>query len=322
MKTSDAVFIVGSGRSGTTWLHMMLGSNERIATGQESQLFHKYLRGLYEQWQRELSYPESDKLRKHGISSYISEEQFIEYVRDFATSIFDNVLTAKPGATLFLEKSPNNSFNVDLICKCFPDARFIHVLRDCRDVVASMLAAKKGWGGRWAPRSAHDAAAEWVSAVTESMRLAEIAEKYIEVRYETLLSEGCAELRRVFEFLDLECSESEAEDVYQRFAFDKLKKNEYSRDVFLNPGVAKASGTRDLPEPKGFFRKGIAGGWKTSLSDAQVEEIYWAAGELMHELGYIDSPSRPARMPGSVRRQQLLAKTKQKVSALGAKLLS
>ncbi len=320
MKTSDVVFIVGAGRSGTTWLQLMLGAHPLVATGQESQLFNNYLRTLYEQWNRELQYPETDKLRKHGITSFIDESRFVELIRSFAISIFDNVLTAKPGATIFLEKSPNNSFNIDLIFKCFPDARFIHMIRDGRDVVTSMLAAKSSWGRQWAPDYGFDAASEWVQAVSESQRLQHMSDRYIEVRYEDLLASGVRELGRLYDFLDLNCSESEISEVYNRFAFDKLKSNQYSRDVLLNPGVAKASGTDSRPEPKGFFRKGIAGDWRNSLSKVQLAEVYWAAGALLTELSYLESYAEPKKAPKSIRRRQVVSKLKSQLKKFGSKL--
>lgn len=301
---------------------MMLGAHQDIATGQESQLFHKYLRILYEQWQRELRYPETDELRKHGITSYIDEGKFIDLNRKFALSVFESVLAAKPGARIFLEKSPNNSFNIDLIHLCFPDAKFIHMIRDGRDVVTSMLAAKKGWGRQWAPDHAADAAAEWVEAVTQSRRLRALTEQYLEVRYEDLLESGEEQLSALFQFLGAAISDAQVSDIYRRFSFEKLKNNDYSRDTFLNPGVATASGTKALPEPKGFFRKGIAGDWKTALSDTQQAEVYWVAAELLQDLGYAGDVSRPNSMPVSIRVREGTRKVKQMVKSLGSRLLS
>ncbi len=321
LATSDVVFILGAGRSGTTWLHLLVGAHSLVATGQESQLFNNYLRSLYEQWNRELEYPETDKLRKHGITSYIDEARFIELLRQFALSVFENVMNAKPGATCFLEKSPNNAFNVDLIHKCFPDAKFVHMLRDGRDVVTSMLAAKSSWGREWAPTHAYDAAAEWVDAVSETRRLADMTDRYFEVRYESLLENGADDLRSLYEFLELPCSDEEIAEIYDRFSFDKVRNNKYSRDVFLNPGVAKASGTEDRPEPTGFFRKGVAGDWQNSLTEKQLAEVYWAAGDLLKSLSYVDEYERPASPPSSVRRRQRMVEAKGALKRLGSRFL-
>lgn len=318
----NIVFIVGAGRSGTTWLQMMLGAHPAIATGQESQIFHNYLRKLHEQWQRELDYPETNELRKHGITSYIDDDRFTELMRHFAIGVFENIFVAKPGASMFLEKSPNNSFNIDLIVRCLPDARFIHVIRDGRDVVTSMLAAKKSWGRHWAPEYAADAASEWQRAVTESSRLGGLSDHYIEVKYEELLSNGPDELRRVFGFLELPLEESHVFDIYDRFAFSKLQTNQYERDVFLNTGIAKASGTADRPEPKGFFRKGIAGDWQEYLSASQLREVYWVAGKTLKALGYAQNSTVVSQTPWSIRRRRVVSGAKRIIRAFGARLLS
>lgn len=322
MNDRDIVFIVGAGRSGTTWLHLMLGAHPEIATGQESQIFDRYLRKLDEQWNRELHYPQTDALRQHGISSYIGPEKFYGLMRDFAVGVFENVLGAKPGASMFLEKSPNNSFNVDLIIRCFPGARFVHVIRDGRDVVTSMLAARTGWGRQWAPRYAADAAAEWNRAVTECRRLATLSPNYAEVRYEDLLSHGVPELQRVLEFIDKPLSKVAAQDIYDRFSFEKLKGDEYPRDVFKNTGIATASGTVDRPEPEGFFRKGVAGDWRNQLTRTQLAETCWVAGETLAELGYIDSVAGGANLPWSIRKRRFVAAVKSRLRRLGSRLLS
>jgi hypothetical protein len=299
----------------------MLGAHPLVATGQESQLFNNYFRKIYEQWNRELRYPETDKLRKHGITSFIDEAQFIELIRQFAISVFGNVLAAKPGATTFLEKSPNNSFNIDLIFNCFPDAKYVHLMRDGRDVVTSMLAAKSSWGRQWAPDHGYDAGLEWVEAVSQSRRLREMTDRYIEIRYEDLLSNGYETLGKLFDFLGLACNVDKVAEIYDRFSFKKLKANEYSRDVFLNPGVARASGTEHRPEPQGFFRKGVAGDWKNSLSEKHLAEVYWAAGKLLAQLSYTDQDLTPRNMPCSVRRRKLISRAKDNLKKVGSKVL-
>jgi len=290
------VFIIGAGRSGTTWLHLMLGSHPLIATGQETQIFENYLKALYERWCEELDFPESENVRKHGISSWIDEAQFIDLLRQFSDGVLENVITTKPGASIILEKSPNSSFNTDLMLKCYPKGIFIHLVRDGRDVCASMLAAKSGWGREWAPDCAEDAAKYWKKSVNGARALKAHDANYFEVRYEDLLDEGVKSLRLIFQKLSLDVSDELANDIYERFAFDKLKKGDYEATVFQNPGQSRASGTAGRPEPKGFFRKGRYGGWKDSLTTQQLHEIYWVGADLLRDLGYpevIDIQRKP-----------------------------
>ena len=322
MDDKNIIFIIGSGRSGTTWLHMMLGAHPAIATGQESQVFEKYLRKLDDHWQREMRYPETHELRRHGITSYIDEEKFTRLMRDFAVGVFENVLAAKEGATVFLDKSPNNSLNIDLITRCFPKAKFVHMIRDGRDVATSKLAARKSWGRQWAPQYAAEAASDWQEAVTECLRLRDMPNSYCEVRYEELLANGPGELGAVFDFLDLPLDDTSVAEIYQRFSFKKLQKNEYDRDVFLNTGVATASGTAGRPEPKGFFRKGISGDWKNSLSTSQLAEIYWVAGETLRKMGYTEGIAPASTEPWSIKRRRLAASIKNTIRKIGKRIFS
>jgi len=115
-------------------------------------------------------------------------------LRHFARNIFHKANQEKPGAVFFLDKSPNSTPHVELIAKCFPEARFIHMIRDGRDVAISMLMASKGWGKSWATRRVEEAAREWKRFVVQGRKTREFTRNYTEVRYEELLSRGPDEL--------------------------------------------------------------------------------------------------------------------------------
>lgn len=317
----NIVFIIGCGRSGTTWLHLMLGSHEQIATGQESQLFHNYIRPMRDRWLMEINYPKDSNLRFHGISSYIKEEQFYGLLRNFADGVFCNVMKEKPGATHFLEKSPNNSFNVDIIARCYPKARFIHVIRDGRDVAASMLAAGKGWGRYWAPSRVEPAALEWKTAIHDSRTASELSPYYMEVRYEDLLDKGYQELERIFQFLDIPCSQEQVQSIYDAHTFDKLQSNNYQKNTFLSPGETVASGTEERQEPKGFFRKGKAGDWQTFFNKSQQDEFYYIAGDLLEELGYLEPGVHNFSKPLGLTIRHMSEKFKGDLRALAKKVV-
>lgn len=310
----NMIFIIGAGRSGTTWLHLMLGSHEKIATGQESQLFNNYLSHLITQWKSELNYPKTSKVRFHGISSYIDENEFYQLLTNFSDGVFSNALKAKKTATYLLEKSPNNSLHVKEIYRCYPNAKFIHLIRDGRDVTASILAAKKSWGKAWHHRTAEDAINEWQSLLSASREVSELTENYIEVRYEDLLTDGTNQLKRIFEFLEIDATEPALQEMYDSHAFSKLKKNDYKKDTFLNTGITQASGTDSRHEPKEFFRKGIAGDWKISLSKKQISEVEWVAGDLLNQLGY--SCDKPNAKPFHMKLRRLKSALRSSISTM------
>ncbi len=318
----EFVFIIGAPRSGTTWLHLMMGAHPEIATGQESQLFEGYLSAFARRWQEELDWPESEEVRKHGISSYLTDEEFTALLRHVAIRVLSRVADEKPNATHILEKSPNNAFHTALIHRCLPEVRFIHVVRDGRDVATSMMKASQGWGRSWAPARVDDAAASWVRSVREAQSTRAFTERYVEVRYEALLNDGVSELLRMFDFAGVSASPEQARRIYDDFSFEKVKSGAYQRSVFASPGVSAASGTEARQEPPDFFRKGVAGDWQQSLSESQLRSFNWVAGELLAELGYATAESTfVKREPASLRWRSFRHKLRRRLASAGRSIL-
>lgn len=291
----DWIFMVGAPRSGSTWLQLMLGSHPHIVTGQESQVFSEYVAPLHERWRRELTYPDSELVRQHGIAPYLSEAEFLGLLRGFVRGVVRGSVRQKPEAHYFLEKSPSSTFHIPLIHRCFPETAFIHIVRDGRDVAASLLHAAQSWGRDWAPGNMREAARLWSESVRAARGAALLTERFIEVRYEDLLLNTTAELERLAAFLGITWSSTELERVKNTFRFEKLSLQRHSADVFKNTGARHASGTSERREPPGFFGKGKAGRWQESLTQRQLEVFDWVAGELLVELGY----TSPAERHGS-----------------------
>ncbi|HJM50606.1 MAG TPA: sulfotransferase [Alphaproteobacteria bacterium] len=119
MVSSKAVcFIVGSYRSGTTFLAEVLGRHPRIAQ------FHE----PYFVWDRYFG-PGEDDAR--------IEAQATPRVQRYVTAEFNRFLR-KSGAAVLVEKTPINSYRIPFINRMFPEARWIHLLRDGRDATLSM----------------------------------------------------------------------------------------------------------------------------------------------------------------------------------------
>ncbi len=295
MDRDNVIFVIGAPRSGSTWLHLLLGSHPEIATGQESQVFPEYLAPLYARWQRELNYSRSEEVRQHGIAPYLSEEEFIDLLRHFALTVFQKVMDEKPGAHYFLEKSPTSTVHIELIARCFPEARYIHIIRDGRDVATSLMMASRGWGRGWAPRKVEDAAGTWKESTLLARKAATLACHYTEVRYEDLMEKGVEELSRLFAFLGLSATEEDVANIYDSCRFEKLRSERGSQQVFKNPGEIAASGTAGRREPPDFFRKGRVGDWVNELRPSDVAAFNWVAGDLLVELGYASASE--AKLP-------------------------
>jgi Sulfotransferase family len=159
-------FIVGCPRSGTTLLQTMLAAHPDVYSFPESHYFRKV-------WGRMWPY------RRMGVVSPRAADRAVRrlvdetgsptsdrrvppmwplygaYGRTF-TDVVDRACT-HAGSSAWVEKSPIHLHCLDLIVRSVPDARFIHVVRDGRDVVASLfdlcVRDPEGWAGQLLPRT-------------------------------------------------------------------------------------------------------------------------------------------------------------------------
>jgi hypothetical protein len=174
--------------------------------------------------------------------------------------------TLRAGRRRWCEKTPLNVLYADVLARVFPDMKFIHIVRDGRDVVASML-ARGFWpiGGATAFPSLAEfgGAVEFTKAVrywAEVLRLArETAARvppgqYLQVRLEDVVADPRRTLGRVFEFLGEEPSE-------EVFGYDLSRSN--------------------------------ASRWRTELTVGQVEYFHRHAGHELQRQGYSLDPGRP-----------------------------
>jgi aryl sulfotransferase len=98
------------------------------------------------------------------------------------------------------------------------------------------------------------------------------------VRFEDLVSDAVATLHPVFTAIGIDCSHEELELAVEQARFDRLQESEADRGF---------RGTH--PNTEQFFRRGVDGGWRDELTDAQAATIEDEHAELMARLGY--SPS-------------------------------
>jgi hypothetical protein len=304
------VLVVGVQRSGTTWVEQLLSAHPQIAAGYESNLFSKYLKDAWAIW-----WTEAEARKRHGgtkgLATYVTVEEWAALLGHVARGVFRNVLREKPGATMVAEKTPDHSLYLPMIRWLFPKAMVIHVVRDVRDVVASLLdAAGRPWGEGWAPADAKAAAELWVKWVAAARHDAETwPDFHHEVHYESLVAAGPESLDGIFRFLSVPLSTSATREVYETFDFSRAQAGtlpntfilagELKRQVHeayeaeqarASTGGSRADSGLEKPRPSGkapdgFYRKGMVGGWKSTLTEAQVETIMQVAGPLMNTLG-------------------------------------
>jgi hypothetical protein len=255
------IVVGGCGRSGTTLLRMMLDSHPRICCGPESSVFRR--RALDPDALADrfgLARPDVRAIH----DSAESRPAFIEAFAALCLQASDKARWA--------EKTPRNISRIGAIFNFFPDVRFVHVLRDGRDVACSLRThpRHKVVDGKLVPldtwKPLAGCARRWRDDI-ECSRPWWSDPRYYTLRYEELVRQPESVLRRLMVFL-----------------------GEPWDDVML--AHAGGSASRDVtrfaqnPEAIGAVNASSIGRWERDL-DAKDRRIFKRiAGPLLVELGY------------------------------------
>ena len=277
--TGAPVFLVGAPRSGTTWIQRILLAHPRVCGGQESHFFAGF------GYPMQMFDPLPPDERMVGLSTYWTRENFFSELRAIWRKTMAPVVAGKPAATVLVEKTPTHARFMDRILDLLPESRFIHILRDSRAVVASLLAAsRQPWGKRWAPSNVLEASRMWGSHVRAARKIGlELrAAKYLEVRYEDLCADPVPPTLKLFQFVGIKVDEQWVRQDVSVQDFEKQKRTGGSPiPMAVVPGQAKPH-----CEPAGFFRQGSPDSWKEELSFWQKRKVWKLTAQTMTECGY------------------------------------
>jgi sulfotransferase family protein len=201
-------FIVGSGRSGSTLLRLMLASHSRIAIPAETW----YLTDLVEAFPADRLLQESEigkaiaVMTNHsrwpdmGLNAAELRRRVANLsgvrLRDLVEIVYRWHMEVA-GKSRWGDKTPPYIEIVPSLAALFGDAKFIHLIRDGRDVAKSFQ--KHGWNGPWM----HGYTREWLRAVELDMSLSKtpLNERILRVLYEDLVLHPEATLRRICTFI-------------------------------------------------------------------------------------------------------------------------
>ena len=188
---------------------------------------------------------------------------------DFVSGLFQQraVISGKP---LVGDKTPFYIRYIPFLHRLFREVRFVHIIRDGRDVALSVLEwAHPGRGpGRyplWDDEPVAVCALWWQWTIQEARAGAkDITGRYAEVRYEALSSQPREVLKSVLSFLDLPFAEDPLEFHRGRTRHEPGLR---SKDAWLPP----TPGLRD---------------WRTQMPPRDAELFEALAGATLQELGY------------------------------------
>ena len=271
----SVAFIVGSPRSGTTWLQRLLAEHPAVYTGQESNLFDWFVGPMLRKWHRTVAmFDGHDPSRRDGIGlgAYLNTEEFRDLLRPMIHPRWRRRAWAK--ARLFLEKTPAHCLFLPEIVEMLPKARFIHLVRDPRDVVASLLRASESWGKMWAHRAVRRTplrSGRGTSRPCSERRKRLGEERFFEIRYEDLHRAPAEGLSRLVGFMGLEWSRSAIDQSVE------VNSAEQTRAGMATPlpvfGQLGKSVSLVQAEPSGFVGRARPGGGKDDLSLRQKRRV-------------------------------------------------
>jgi Sulfotransferase family len=293
------VFIVGCGRSGTTMLMLMLDRHPQLAIPTESHF-------IMHQWRQRRSMVaggsfQADVLTKRILQSDhfrrwdVPEEIVWHNVHALDKPGFADVIravflayAATQGKPRWGDKTPVYVHELDLLARLFPDARFIHIIRDGRDVALSYSSHESA---PWGPMNVSQAALKWRRDVNAGRRSGALlgGSRYIEVRYESLVDDAQGQLEAVCRFLDLPFEQA----MLKPDERGELKLRHYlrhNRPAYSRSLEAPIRGARD---------------WRWQMPASDARDFESVAGDLLTLLEYERrfphiSPLRRVRASGQI----------------------
>jgi hypothetical protein len=261
------ILIVGSPRSGTTLLRDLLRSHPRLTFPPESNLLPSLFRlhgdPASERRARLLA---RDLLGTFSVGQWQLglRPQDLVPQRSFAamTAELYRAWAAREGKARWGDKTPLYALELPTVLRIFPGAQVVHVIRDGRDVVGSLL--RQPWG----PTRALSAARLWRRCVRAAMRDGSSLppDSYLEVSFERLVAAPETALRTLCAFLG------------ERFEPALLTPSR----IGAPPGLAQPW----QPAQEAEIDASVVGRWRQELSAADLAVVEHEAGELLRALGY------------------------------------
>ena len=275
-------FVVGCNRSGTTLVRAMLDAHPAMTVVHESRFIVSLAAGRsrYERPGGFDAVAFTEDLVAHPSFARLQLEpaDVAEALRPVPPADYPDAVrrvfatyAARRGKSRYADKTPEYVLQLPLLAALFPEARFVHVVRDGRDVAVALGAVK------FSPRPVSEAALIWRTLAGQGRRDAAALgpDRAVELRYESLVNDPEPELRRLVAFLDLSYDDAmlryfeQADEIISTAGFREL------HDNIRRPPTA---GLRD---------------WRIDMAPGDVALFEALAGDLLDELGYERAVPRP-----------------------------
>jgi hypothetical protein len=274
------VFFVGCPRSGTTVFQRMADSHRKLAIVGELHWVPRWWirrRGITadgmvtpELVRRVIAHAHFNRLglTAEQVSALVAGDTQMHYA-EFVSRLLDLHGETKGKRHVGI-KTPQYVLHAPTLHALWPEARFVHLVRDGRDVALSLLDWRRAQpslrAAPWSEDPVVSTALFWESHVRLGLEAASVlgSERYLEIRYERLVADPERECRRLCDFLGL--------------AYDPGMLRFHERRA--RPGGAVSAKKAWLPVTAGLRD------WRGQMSPRSVATFEAVAGALLDELGY------------------------------------
>lgn len=281
------VFVMGCPRSGTNLLYDTLLSSGGFAIYRGRLPVHQVLiprfgspyrlenrRRMIAAWLR------SKGFRKTELDADDVTARLMEHCRtggDFLSIVMGEI-ARKQGAPRWAVYDPDTVLRVATIKREIPDALFIHIIRDGRDIAISLrkLGGFNPFPWSRGKRSLEETALYWQWLVQKGRRDgAQIPQDYTEIHYEELVCDPRGTLGKLSAFIDHDLD------------YDRIQANAMGTLSKSNSSFRDAASSGGSPVQR----------WKQTLMPEQVASLEWHIGKMLETTGYAKTISRPQWKP-------------------------
>ena len=274
-------FIIGVPRSGTTLLRLMLDSHPEVAIPPESHFFHELVGRDLAAMSRAEFYgliTQHFTWRDFCIDD-VAFDRALDGVDPFSVAdglrALYRLYAARFGKARWGEKTPDYGLLMPEIAALLPEARFVHLIRDGRDVA---LSRQSLWFGPGTDIAAQ--AEDWMLWIRRVRNFGAGSEHYLEIRYEALVTSSDETLREVCRFLQLPFRK----EMLSYHAVADARLAELKGWKTENVTADQLRGIQELtarpPTPDRIDR------WKREMPPEALRAFEDVAGPFLTELGY------------------------------------